>query len=97
MGIRARVRALWSYWLSHLDEVQPDSGRSLFELLQDHTLRASWKAQILKPLQSLFSGGAFTPILDECRAIHQQVLRGRVWVALHMLSLIHISEPTRPY
>ena len=24
------------------------------------------------------------PILDECRRIHQEVLRGRVWVALHM-------------
>jgi FAD/FMN-containing dehydrogenase len=23
-------------------------------------------------------------MLDECRAIHQEVLRGRVWVALHM-------------
>ncbi len=80
----AEVQALWSYWLAHLDEVQPDSGRSLFALLQDHTLRASWKTQILKPLQSLFGGGAFAPILDECRAIHQQVLRGRVWVALHM-------------
>jgi FAD/FMN-containing dehydrogenase/Fe-S oxidoreductase len=80
----AEVRTLWSYWLEHLDEVQPDSGRSLFALLQDHTLRASWKTQVLKPLQSLFGGGAFTPILDECRAIHRQVLRGRVWVALHM-------------
>jgi hypothetical protein len=84
LALLAEVRALWSYWLDHLDELQPDSGRSLFALLQDHTLRASWKTQILKPLQALFAGGAFTPILDECRAIHQQVLRGRVWVALHM-------------
>jgi heterodisulfide reductase subunit C len=27
---------------------------------------------------------AFKPLLDECRAIHKEVLRGRVWVALHM-------------
>ncbi|MDO8418608.1 MAG: FAD-binding and (Fe-S)-binding domain-containing protein, partial [Rubrivivax sp.] len=84
LALLAEVRALWSTWLLNLDEGQPDSGRTLFELLQDHTLRASWKTQILKPLQALFAGGAFTPILDECRAIHQQVLRGRVWVALHM-------------
>jgi ferredoxin len=49
-----------------------------------HALRASWKTQILKPLQQLFAGGAFKPILDECRAIHKEVLRGRTWVALHM-------------
>ncbi|MDP1649056.1 MAG: FAD/FMN-binding oxidoreductase [Rubrivivax sp.] len=84
LALLAEVRSLWSYWLEHLDEAQADSGRSLFELLQDHTLRASWKTQILKPLQALFAGSAFAPILDECRAIHKQVLRGRVWVALHM-------------
>ena len=27
---------------------------------------------------------AFTPIVEECKRIHKQVLRGRVWVALHM-------------
>ncbi|WP_139313172.1 FAD-binding and (Fe-S)-binding domain-containing protein, partial [Pseudomonas aeruginosa] len=31
-----------------------------------------------------FNGGAFKPILDEAQAIHRQVLRGRVFVALHM-------------
>ena len=45
---------------------------------------ASWKQQVLVPLQSLFAGAAFVPLLDECRRLHQQVLRGRVWVALHM-------------
>ncbi|MFX8305075.1 hypothetical protein ABTL32_19715, partial [Acinetobacter baumannii] len=59
-----------------------DSG--FFERLQPHELRASWKTQILKPLQSIFSGAAFEPLLAECRRIHQEVLRGRVWVALHM-------------
>jgi len=82
------VRSLWQRWLDELDVVQPGQGpqpgRSTFALLQDHTLRASWKTQILKPLQSLFAGSAFAPLLAECRAIHQAVLRGRVWVALHM-------------
>jgi FAD/FMN-containing dehydrogenase/Fe-S oxidoreductase len=63
---------------------QAAAGRGYFEQLQDHRLRASWKAQILKPLQGLFAGAAFAPILDECRRIHKEVLRGRVWVALHM-------------
>jgi FAD/FMN-containing dehydrogenase len=77
------VRALWQQWYSQLDTPQPE-GRTFFELLQDGTLRASWKQQVLKSLQTLFAGAAFAPILAECRRIHREVLRGRVWVALHM-------------
>ncbi|HEY0201520.1 MAG TPA: FAD-binding oxidoreductase, partial [Burkholderiaceae bacterium] len=72
----AEVRALWAHWLADVD--------SLFPQLQDHTLRASWKAQIRQPLQKIFSGAPLKPILDECNAIHKRVLKGRVWVALHM-------------
>jgi len=78
------VRSQWQGWLSQLDVVQPDSGRTLFAQLQDHSLRASWKTQILAPLQAIFSGAPFELIVRECQRIHQQVLRGRVWVALHM-------------
>ena len=52
--------------------------------MQNHSLRASWKSQIRQPLQQIFSGAAFDLILKECHAIHQLVLKGRVWVALHM-------------
>ncbi len=82
------VRELWQFWLAQLDVVQPDEpgkpGRTLFAQLQDHTLRASWKTQILAPLQAIFSGAPFEPIVQQCKRIHQQVLHGRVWVALHM-------------
>ncbi|MGC4077081.1 MAG: FAD/FMN-binding oxidoreductase [Rubrivivax sp.] len=84
LTLLSEVGVLWRFWLEHLDVVQADSGRTVFSLLQDDTLRASWKRQILKPLQSVFAGGAFAPILDACKAIHKEVLRGRVWVALHM-------------
>jgi FAD/FMN-containing dehydrogenase/Fe-S oxidoreductase len=77
------VGAEWRMWRDGLDSATP-SGRSYFEELQDHTLRASWKVQILKPLQGLFAGSAFDAVLAQCRQVHQQVLRGRVWVALHM-------------
>jgi FAD/FMN-containing dehydrogenase/Fe-S oxidoreductase len=70
------VRAQWSDWLTN---VEP-----LFAQLQDHTLRASWKTQIRAPLAQIFTGNAFVPILAEVTAIHQRVLKGRVWVALHM-------------
>jgi FAD/FMN-containing dehydrogenase/Fe-S oxidoreductase len=76
LALVGEVRTLWSGWLR---DVEP-----LFTQLQDHSLRASWKTQIRLPLQQIFSGVAFEPILNECTAIHQRVLKGRVWVALHM-------------
>ncbi len=84
LALLGEVRTLWRHWLAHLDEVPPDSARSLFALLQDHTLRASWKTQIRAPLRNLFAGSALSPIVDECQHIHKEVLRGRVWIALHM-------------
>jgi len=70
------VRMLWQGWLDNVE--------TLFPQLQDHALRASWKSQIRAPLQGIFSGQAFEAILAECTAIHKRVLKGRVWVALHM-------------
>jgi FAD/FMN-containing dehydrogenase len=51
---------------------------------QDRTIRISWKQEIRAELRAIFNGGAFKPILDEAQAIHKRVLRGRVFVALHM-------------
>ncbi len=76
IALVAEVRAQWQGWLN---DVGP-----LFAQLQGHSLRASWKTQIRKPLQDIFTGGAFEAVLKECTAIHQRVLKGRVWVALHM-------------
>jgi len=75
-GLLSEVRQTWTEWLDNVD--------ALFAQLQDHTLRASWKTQIQKPLAAIFAGAAFQPILHEVAAIHQRVLKGRVWVALHM-------------
>lgn len=84
LALLREVRTLWQQWLHGLDVVQPDTGRSFFFDLQDHSLRASWKTQIRAPLQRIFAGSALSPIVDECSRIHKEVLRGRVWVALHM-------------
>ncbi|WP_432767417.1 DUF3683 domain-containing protein [Roseateles cavernae] len=83
LSLLAEVRAQWQQWMQELDIARGEE-RSFFDQLQDHSLRASWKTQIFKPLQDIFSGGAFAQILDECKRIHKEVLRGRVWVALHM-------------
>jgi FAD/FMN-containing dehydrogenase/Fe-S oxidoreductase len=76
LALIAEVRTLWQGWLSDVN--------GLFAQLQDHSLRASWKTQLRAPLQNIFSGGAFEAILRECDALHQRVLKGRVWAALHM-------------
>ncbi|MGE0498259.1 MAG: DUF3683 domain-containing protein [Ramlibacter sp.] len=76
LALLGEVRTLWQGWLRDAD--------ALFAQLQDHSLRASWKTQIRAPLAHIFAGDAFQPILDECNAIHKRVLKGRVWVALHM-------------
>jgi FAD/FMN-containing dehydrogenase/Fe-S oxidoreductase len=76
LALVREVRGQWQTWLAGVD--------ALFPQLQDHSLRASWKTQLRGPLQQVFTGQEFRPILDEVGAIHKRVLKGRVWVALHM-------------
>jgi len=86
----AEVREqLQSLGLDHLDQaitqrlaIQPDA--RLFDAVQDHTVRVSWKAEVRAPLRQIFNGAAYQCILDEASAIHKRVLRSRVFVALHM-------------
>ncbi|MCU6432272.1 DUF3683 domain-containing protein [Undibacterium sp. Jales W-56] len=61
---------------------QPDA--SVFSIVQDRTIRVSWKQELRAHLRQIFNGSAFKLILDECTAIHKKVLRSRVFVALHM-------------
>ncbi len=63
-------------------DAQP--GATVFDVLQDRTIRISWKAEVRAQLRQIFSGASFKPIVDECVAIHKRVLHGRVFVALHM-------------
>ncbi|MCF8198908.1 MAG: DUF3683 domain-containing protein, partial [Sulfuritalea sp.] len=72
----AEVRAHWQALLDNLDVH--------FRELQDYRLRVSWKSELKQPLEDLFEGVAFGPVRAGIAAIHQEVLRGRVFVALHM-------------
>ncbi|MYN06980.1 DUF3683 domain-containing protein [Pseudoduganella aquatica] len=85
-AVREQLRALG---LGALDAAfderlqrQPDA--TLFDVVQDRTVRVSWKQEIRAVLRQIFNGAAFKLILDEAAAIHKRVLRGRVFVALHM-------------
>ncbi|HVF17916.1 MAG TPA: DUF3683 domain-containing protein, partial [Steroidobacteraceae bacterium] len=56
----------------------------LFDLVQDRSIRTSWKTEVRAHLRRIFVGGAFMPVLEHAEDIHKRVLRGRVWIALHM-------------
>ena len=56
----------------------------VFDVLQDRTIRVSWKRELRTPLQEIFSGRVFAPILAAADQVHKRVLRGRLFVALHM-------------
>lgn len=61
---------------------QPDV--NLFHLLQDRAIRVPWKAEVRAELRKISNGGEFKSILDEVQATHKKVLRGHVFIALHM-------------
>ena len=56
----------------------------VLDLMQDRTLRVSWKSELRQPLHELFVGGSFGAALAACDATHARVLHGRLFVALHM-------------
>ena len=56
----------------------------LVDLLQDRALRLSWKREVRGPIAALFSGPAYEPLIAHCNDLHRQVLKSRLFVALHM-------------
>jgi FAD/FMN-containing dehydrogenase/Fe-S oxidoreductase len=83
LDLVARVRLRWQYLLENMDDSEGESGR-VFDQLQDRSVRVSWKNEVRSALARIFGGSAFAPVLAECDAIHKRILRGRVFVALHM-------------
>jgi Fe-S oxidoreductase len=61
-----------------------DSNETLLEVIQSHEIRISWKLELKEPLNEIFSGRDFQLILKKINDIHQEVLRSRVFIALHM-------------
>jgi len=60
------------------------AAENVFRAVQSHQVRISWKRDIKKALHQIFTGREYTRILERCDEIHKQVLKGRVFVALHM-------------
>ncbi|GHU02659.1 oxidoreductase [Betaproteobacteria bacterium] len=60
----------------------PDS--ILFHRLQDYSIRVSWKTELRARLDKIFDGDLFAPVRAGVERLHHEVLRSRVFVALHM-------------
>ncbi len=96
----SEVRTRWEWLQKNLDSagwasdehvgiigLKPDLQAincTVFEALQNHTIRASWKSELREPLRQIFSGSTYQPVLDGCTTVHQKVLKSRVFIALHM-------------
>ncbi len=94
-----QVNEQWTWLLEHLDApllqylerapqalAAPEADRngSSFTAMRDFRLRVSVKEDVMKPLAEIFSGKADTKIMEQLGKIHAKVVRGRVFVALHM-------------
>jgi Fe-S oxidoreductase len=77
------ARERWQWLLDHLDD-RAEGGQTVFATLQSYSQRVSWKTEVREPLMQLFDGRPFDPIRAAIDAIHARVLKGRVFVALHM-------------
>ncbi len=86
----SEVRTRWNALLNSLDApvsslpFSTTGEGSVFDAIQRHEIRASWKHEIREPLRQLFSGGTYLPVLERCTELHQIILKSRVFVALHM-------------
>ena len=87
------LRNRWSLILNHLDSpltILGDVGKefsqyeNIFRAVQSYDLRVSWKRELKRPLADIFAGREYQKILNELDVIHKAVLKGRVFIALHM-------------
>lgn len=68
--------------LAQVRAARPDA--RVFDVVQDHTVRVSWRAELLAPLRLIFAGAQGEAPLADIQAEHDRVLKSRVFVALHM-------------
>lgn len=87
------LRTRWSFILNNLDapvSALGEAGEALtqyeniFRAVQSYDLRISWKRELKRPMADMFAGREYQKILERCDEIHKQVLKARVFVALHM-------------
>jgi FAD/FMN-containing dehydrogenase/Fe-S oxidoreductase len=78
LELLSQVRLRWRGLLDSLDD------EPVFRAVQSKQQRVSWKREVRAELRQIFTGREYEPVLVECDTIHKRVLKGRVFVALHM-------------
>ncbi|WP_088178758.1 DUF3683 domain-containing protein [Thiobacillus denitrificans] len=84
------VKTRWQGYAGDLDATRPPSAEgseaplTVFTALRDKHIRVSWKREVRRELHQLFIGREYTRVLEACDRIHKEVLKSRVFVALHM-------------
>lgn len=93
LQLLGELRTRWSFILNNLDapiSALGEAGAALtqyeniFRAVQSYDLRISWKRELKRPMADMFAGREYQKILERCDEIHKQVLKARVFVALHM-------------
>ncbi|MCW5588528.1 MAG: FAD/FMN-binding oxidoreductase [Legionellales bacterium] len=94
--VLSRTQELWQHYLDHLTrplknikkllpkDIETSGSQSLFELLQRHAIRISYREAIEKPLKYIFTGDLYLTIRNQLDTIHQQIRKSRIIIALHM-------------
>jgi FAD/FMN-containing dehydrogenase/Fe-S oxidoreductase len=89
----SELRTRWSLILNHLDSPVSILGaegdglaqyENVFRAVQSYDLRVSWKRELKRPISDIFAGREYQKILTKLDEIHKTVLKGRVFIALHM-------------
>ncbi len=65
-------------------KIGDDPEARLFTRVQLHQMRISWKEELREGLRRIFSGRDLEPVMQALEKLHAEVLRSRVFVALHM-------------
>ncbi len=77
----ALLQAVRLRWTDLLQRIHEDP---VFRALQSRQETVSWKREVRAELRRIFTGREFSRVLLGAEAVHQKVLKGRVFVALHM-------------
>ncbi|MDR0529268.1 MAG: DUF3683 domain-containing protein [Zoogloeaceae bacterium] len=81
----AEAEPAFARWEIQAEELRNRAPRpTLFHRLQDYSVRVSWKRELKEPLDVIFEGPVFRELSGRLVAIQKDILRGRVFVALHM-------------
>ncbi|MDH5356837.1 MAG: DUF3400 domain-containing protein, partial [Gammaproteobacteria bacterium] len=84
----------WQLWLDNFDteatSLQPalsidfETGSRVVDCLLNHKLQVSFRDEIRKPLEEVFTGLEFESLRDQLDEIHRKVRYSRLFIALHM-------------